>query len=145
MYYETIFCKSENEKVMKDKKNNRTRLVGVRFSVEEYEQLKTKFHSTTSRQLSDYIRRILLNKKVTVFTRNKSLDEFMAEMILLRKEMNAIGNNFNQAVKKLNAFQDFFEIKIWLSVYDSSRKIVMRNVDEIKSKINQFSDQWSQE
>ena len=64
MYYETIFCKSENEKVMKDKKNNRTRLVGVRFSVEEYEQLKTKFHSTTSRQLSDYIRRILLNKKV---------------------------------------------------------------------------------
>ena len=69
----------------------------------------------------------------------------MAEMILLRKEMNAIGNNFNQAVKKLNAFQDFFEIKIWLSVYDSSRKIVMRNVDEIKSKINQFSDQWSQE
>ena len=142
---ETIFCKSENENVMKEQKNNRTRLVGVRFSVAEYELLQSKFQSTTSRQLSDYIRRILLNKKVTVFTRNKSLDEFMAEMILLRKEMNAIGNNFNQAVKKLNAFQDFFEIKIWLSVYDSSRKIVMRNVDEIKSKINQFSDQWSQE
>lgn len=128
---------------MKDQKNNRTRLVGVRFSVAEYDQLKSKFQSTTSRQLSDYIRRILLNKKVTVFTRNKSLDEFMAEMILLRKEMNAVGNNFNQSIKKLNALQHFPEVQLWFSVYDSSRKIIMRNVDEIKSKINQFSDSWS--
>jgi hypothetical protein len=112
----------------------------VRFSVAEYELLQSKFQSTTSRQLSDYIRRILLNKKVTVFTRNKSLDEFMAEMILLRKEMNAVGNNFNQSIKKLNALQHFPEVKLWLSVYDSSREIVMRKVEEIKSKINQFSD-----
>ena len=130
---------------MKEQKNNRTRLVGVRFSVAEYELLQSKFQSTTSRQLSDYIRRILLNKKVTVFTRNKSLDEFMSEMILLRKEMNAVGNNFNQSIKKLNALQHFPEVKLWLSVYDSSREIVMRKVEEIKSKINQFSDSWSQE
>ncbi len=130
---------------MKDQKNNRNRLVGVRFSMEEYASLKSNFQSTTSRQLSDYIRRILLNKKVTVFTRNKSLDEFMAEMMALRTELNALGNNFNQIVKRLHALQHFEEIKAWLIINESTKQILLRKVEEIKSKINQFSDKWSQE
>ena len=32
--------------------------------------------------------------------RNQSLDDFMTEMMQLRSELNSIGNNFNQAVKK---------------------------------------------
>ena len=131
--------------MMKDQKNNRNRLVGVRFSMEEYASLKSKFQSTTSRQLSDYIRRILLNKKVTVFTRNKSLDEFMAEMMALRKELNALGNNFNQVVKRLHSLQHFEEVKAWLIINESTKQILLRKVEEIKSKINQFSDSWSQE
>ena len=130
---------------MKDQKNNRNRLVGVRFSMEEYASLKSKFQSTTSRQLSDYIRRVLLNKKVTVFTRNKSLDEFMAEMMALRKELNALGNNFNQVVKRLHSLQHFEEVKAWLIINESTKQILLRKVEEIKSKINQFSDKWSQE
>ena len=130
---------------MKDQKNNRNRLVGVRFSMDEYASLKSKFQSTTSRQLSDYIRRILLNKKVTVFTRNKSLDEFMAEMMALRKELNALGNNFNQVVKRLHSLQHFEEVKAWLIINESTKQILLRKVEEIKSKINQFSDTWSQE
>ena len=130
---------------MKEKRINRSRLVGLRFTPEEYRLLHDKYKATTCRQLSEYIRRILFDKKITVFTRNQSMDDFMTELIVLRKELGAIGNNLNQAVKKLNAYQDIAEIKIWILLNDSTIKKIFERAEEIKSKINQFSESWSQE
>ena len=130
---------------MKEQRLNRSRLVGLRFTTEEYRLLHDKYKATTCRQLSEYIRRILFEKKITVFTRNQSMDDFMTELIVLRKELGAIGNNLNQAVKKLNAYQDIPEIKIWILLNDSMLKKIFDRTEEIKSKINQFSESWLQE
>ena len=130
---------------MKERRINRSRLVGLRFTPEEYRLLHNKYKATTCRQLSEYIRRILFEKKITAFTRNQSMDDFMTELIVLRKELGAVGNNLNQAVKKLNAYQDIPEIKIWVLLNDSMIKKIFDRTEEIKSKINQFSESWSQE
>jgi hypothetical protein len=130
---------------MEDKKNNRSRLVGVRFRPEEYRTLFDKCRLTTCRQLSEYIRRVLFEKKITLYTRSKSLDEFMAEMILLRNELSAIGKNLNQTVKKLNSLEQVPEIKMWILFNDGSNQELHKKIEEIKSRINQFSDTWSQE
>ena len=90
---------------MNEIKTNRTRLVTLRLTTTEYEKIEAKFKTTTCRKLSDYMRYVLLEKRLTVFTRNKSVDDFMAELILLRNELNAIGNNYNQVVKKLHLLQ----------------------------------------
>ena len=134
-----------NEPVMEDKKNNRSRLVGVRFKPEEYRILFDKCRLTTCRQLSEYIRRVLFERKITVYSRSKSLDEFMAEMIRLRNELSAIGKNLNQTVKKLNSLEQVPEIKMWVLFNDGSNKELHKKIEEIKSRINQFSDSWSQE
>src|ERR1035438_4875119 len=107
---------------MEDKRNNRSRIVAVRFKPGEYLVLYNKFRLTTCRQLSEYVRRVLFERKITMYTRNKSLDEFMAEMIQLRNEFSSIGNNLNQAVRKLNSLQQIPEIKVWLIFNDSSNK-----------------------
>ncbi len=125
---------------MKEKNINRSRLVGLRLKPEEYKLLHDKYKTTTCRVLSEYIRRILFDKPVTVFTRNKSTDDFMTEVILLRKELGAIGNNLNQSVKKLNAYQDITEIKFWILLNESMIKKIFDQTEEIKSKINQFSE-----
>lgn len=52
--------------------------------------------------MSTWARQALLNKTIVTVTRNQSEDDMMAEIIRLRNELNAIGKNFNQAVKKLN-------------------------------------------
>jgi MobC-like protein len=130
---------------MKEKRTNRSRLVGVRLKPEEYRLLHEKYKATTCRQLSEYIRRILFDKKITVFTRNKSMDDFMAELIVIRKELSAIENNLNQSVKKLNALQEIPEVKIWLILNQDMIKKVFEQTEEIKSKINQFCASWSQE
>ncbi len=130
---------------MKEKNINRSRPVGLRLQPEEYRLLHDKYKATTCPALSEYIRRILFDKPITFFARNKSMDDFMTELILLRKELGAIGNNLNQSVKKLNAYQDITEIKIWILINESMIKKIFDQTEEIKSKINQFSESWSQE
>jgi len=130
---------------MKEEKLNRTRLVTLRLTTKEYEKIQAKCNTTTCRKLSDYMRNVLLEERLTVFTRNQSMDDFMAELILLRNELNAIGNNYNQVVKKLHLLQTTHEFKTWLFINESAKESLVKKVDEIKLRINQFSDKWSQE
>ena len=129
---------------MIEKNANRVRVVTMRLTTKEYSTIEAKFKTTTCRKLSEYMRHVLLEKKITVFTRNKSLDDFMAELILLRNELNAVGNNFNQVVKRLHVLQSSAELKVWLMVNESAKESVLKKIDEIKFRINQFSDKWSQ-
>jgi hypothetical protein len=39
------------------------------------------------------------------------LDDFMIEMIALRNELTAIGNNYNQTVKRLHTLDNVADIK----------------------------------
>ena len=80
----------------------------------------------------------------TLKERNKSLDDFMTEMISLRNELNSIGNNFNQAVKKLHTLQQIAEFKAWIITYELEKKILFNRVDEIKNRINKIADEWLQ-
>jgi hypothetical protein len=125
-------------------KVNRTRILQARFTPAEYDKVHKKFSKTTCRKLSDYIRKTLLDKPVIVNLRNQSLDDFMAEMITLRSELNAIGNNYNQLVKRLHVIQDVSEIKSWLIHHETARQILLGKMEQIKSKINSINDQWLQ-
>ncbi|MEP7376794.1 MAG: hypothetical protein ABI675_25575 [Chitinophagaceae bacterium] len=129
----------------KNDKVKRTRKLTVRFSPDEFNKVNLSFKTTTKRKLSEYVRFVLLDKPVTVYTRNQSLDEFMAEMILLRNELSAIGNNFNQTVKRLHTMDRVADIKSWAAQNERSKEIFMDKVEEIKKRIAQFSDKWLQE
>ena len=129
---------------MKESNHNRTKLITLRLTPAEYEQLNIKFKATTCRKLSDYLRKIIFSGKVTILMRNQSFDDFMAEMILLRNELNGIGNNFNQAVRKLHTLQQIPEFKAWIISYELEKKILLNKVDEIKNRINKIADEWLQ-
>jgi hypothetical protein len=128
--------------VMSENKVNRSRRVHVRFTDGEFEKIQAQFSRSTCRKLSEYVRLVLLNKPVTMNHRNQSLDEFMAEMIALRNELNAIGNNYNQTVKKLHTLENIADIKIWIMTNEAARKIIQNKISEIKEKINQINDIW---
>jgi hypothetical protein len=129
-------------KVMKEKKINRTELLQVRLTPKESEKINNKSSNSTSRKLSDFAHKILLDKPITVRTRNQSLDDFMKEMVALRSELNAIWNNYNQVVKRLHALQHVEEIKSWLLHNETTKQILFIKIEEIKQKINSISDQW---
>jgi glutaminase len=129
---------------MKEEKINRGKLLQVRLTPKELEKIHNKFSGSTCRKMSDYVRKVLLDKTITVNQRNQSLDDFMAEMTVLRKELNAIGSNYNQLIKRLHSFQNISEIKTWLLLNESTKQILVNKIAEIKSKINQLNNQWLQ-
>lgn len=128
--------------MMRKENSNRTRIVGVRFTPQEYVKIEHKWKASTSRKLSDYIRKHLFNKPVTTNFRNESLDEFMSEIIRLRAELSAIGNNFNQAVKKLHTLNQIPEFKVWIISSELDKKSLLEKVEEIKEYIRKISIKW---
>ncbi len=130
---------------MKTEKSNLTRKVTVRFKAEEYNKVNVSFKATTKKKLSEYIRYVLLGKPVTVYTRDQSVDELMAELVRLRKELSAIGSNFNQLVKRLHTASHFQEIKTLALQTESDQKKFLEKTNEINLKIAEMSDKWWQE
>ncbi len=129
---------------MKQKNLNRTRIVGLRLTTKEYEQLEKRCRNSMTNKVSEYVRRILFDKPVTVYQRNKSLDDFMAEIIVLRTQLNSIGNNFNLVVKKLHTLQQISEFRVWIITYELEKQTLINKVDEIKNRINKIAEEWLQ-
>lgn len=128
---------------MKKRENsNRTRIVGLRFTPEEYAKIEKKWKASTCHKLSDYIRRHLFEKSINTIYRNQSLDDMIHEMILLFKQLNGIGNNFNQAVKKLHTLNQIPEFKVWILSAELDKKILFDKIDEIKNYIQKISERW---
>ena len=128
--------------MMERENSNRTRIVGLRFTPEEYAKIERKWKESTSRKLSDYIRKHLFNKPINTTYRNQSLDDMTCEMMLLYKQLNAIGNNFNQAVKKLHTLDQIPEFKVWIISSEQDKKILLNKVEEIKICIQKISEKW---
>lgn len=124
--------------------SNRTRIIGLRLTTEEYVKIERKWKASSCRKLSDYARRKLFDKPMVSTYRNQSVDDFMAEMVLLRAELNHIGNNFNQVVKRLNTLNQITEFKNWLIAYEVEKKTLFNKVDEIKKHVQKIAESWLQ-
>ncbi len=129
---------------MEGKKSNRTRIIGLRLTPNEYEKIEKKWQKSTCRKLSEYVRHSLFEKPIVTTYRNQSADDFMVEMGKLRKELNHLGNNYNQAVKKLHTLQKVTEFKSWLIAYEVEKRTLFNKVDEIKNHIQKMAEKWLQ-
>ena len=121
-----------------------TKRITIRLKEAEFTQLNSQFEKTTCRKFSDYLRRLMLAKPIRVLYRNASADAFLTEMIGLKKELSALGNNFNQMVKRLHTFQDSSEVKVWASLNEYAKENINEKLSEIKKKLNQIHVLWLQ-
>jgi hypothetical protein len=127
---------------MERKNSNRTRIIGLRLTFDEYRKIEKKWKASTCRKLSEYIRRSLFEKSIVTTYRNSSQDDLMTELTKLRNELNAVGNNFNQAVKKLHTLQQIAEFKSWLIAYEVEKKILQNKLDEVRNNIKKMLEIW---
>ena len=129
---------------MEKEEENRSRRVIVRFKPAEFELLEKRFKKTLFRKLSEYTRNVLLEKNVTVTYRDKAMDDVLEELILLRRELNAIGNNLNQAVRNINAAHGNADTRLWMHLMSVVNSKVEPAIQEIKDRMNNYADIWSQ-
>lgn len=130
--------------VMDRKNQNRSRIVGVRLTVSEFHKLEQQWRGSTCRKLSEYARSVLLGKPIIRSYRNKSLDESMTLLIQLRNELNAIGINLNQSVKKLHTFSPQSDLKSWILNHQLQARLLSNKLAEIKLLIQKMGETWLQ-
>lgn len=119
--------------------------ISFRVKPAEYEKIEGHFLKSAYRKLSEYARNVLLQKPVFIKYRNESSDQFLTEMLLLKKELNAIGNNYNQAVKKLHTLNHIEEVKSWLTRHETLHENFLHVAENIYSRLNEIHRQWSSE
>ena len=116
----------------------------IRMNNSELEQLRKQKQQSTERGLSNYVRKVALQKPVTIRYRNQSADDFLKQMMELKKELNAVGNNFNQAVHKLHLLRAIPEFRKWIIDYERLHQAVDQKVQNINLKMIQLYEQWLQ-
>jgi hypothetical protein len=129
---------------MSEKDTGRKRIIGLRLTLDEYEKLEKNWKKTTVRKLSEYVRRLLFKKSFTVYTRNQSLDDLLSELVLLRRELNAIGVNFNQAVHRLNMLDHSPQMQEWVRRFEGDKDRYFSLVEGIQSRLKLMSSAWLQ-
>jgi hypothetical protein len=128
----------------KQEKEVRKKMVVVRMNDNEFEQMEKLRKKSTERNLSSYVREVVLQKPVLINYRNQSADDFLKDMLGLKKELNSIGNNFNQAVHKLHILDKIPEFRVWVNHYDGLHQSLVSKVEEIKLRMNQLYEEWLQ-
>ncbi len=128
----------------KEESEVRKIFVKIRMNDQELKIVKKNQLKTTERSLSNYMRKVSMQKPVIVKYRNQSADDFLKDMLLLKKELSAVGNNFNQAVHKLHLLDKIPEFRSWIFQYDALQRSLVAKVEEIKLRMNQLYEQWLQ-
>jgi len=60
---------------MSEKNNKLSKWLHIRLTEHDHKKISDRFSKTTCRKLSEYARRVLLDKVITVNHRNQSLDD----------------------------------------------------------------------
>ncbi|MFB5946376.1 plasmid mobilization protein [Albibacterium profundi] len=123
---------------------NRIRRVTIRFNSNEYKIIEKGFRKSTSQNMTEYMRELLFGKTLTFTYRNRSIDDSQEELIRIRREINYIGNNFNQAVHKLNSVMGMPDAEVWEGVMVVLRDQVEPMIRETKERMDFLSETWSQ-
>lgn len=126
---------------MTAQKDNRTKWVHLRLLPAEYKMLHSKFCKTTCRSLSGYIREVLLDRSLVATYRNASQDDLLEAMGVLTRELGAIGNNINQAVKRLHTLREH-EAAAWAAQYDLESGQLAVKIAEAKALMNEIAERW---
>lgn len=129
---------------MENVSENRSKMVPVRLTPTEYKTVQQAQKKTHFNKLSEYLRSLIMGKPVVLSYRDRSMDEMLEELVLLRRELNAIGNNLNQAVRNINAAHGNADSRLWLNLLETVNGKLQPSITEIKDCMSQFSELWLQ-
>ncbi|OJY89383.1 MAG: hypothetical protein BGP14_05630 [Sphingobacteriales bacterium 44-15] len=115
--------------------------ISIRVKPDEYSAIYKHYKATTCSKLSQYVRKVLLQKPVVILYKDESTREILSALNQLSRELSAVGNNFNQTVHKLHTLDHIPEIKIWAELTESGRQNLLKKIEDIRVSLNQIRQQ----
>jgi|SRR6186713_1505485 len=122
----------------------RLRRLNLRLSQAEYDKIASHSANTTCRSVSEYCRKLLLEKPVRVYYRNKSFDEFEQRMIRIMPFLEESAHKLDEAIKALPNAYDIPQMTLSLTALTTVAWGLKQNVEAIKENLVTISDQCAQ-
>lgn len=129
---------------MENENTNKSIRITFRLNASEYALIKKRFEQSTCRKLSEYVRNRALEKPIVKTVRNRSMDDMMEEIIQLRNQLSPLGNNLNQAVKRLHTITKDPELRSWVVGFEMQRKTLTNKMEQIKNMVQKIAELWLQ-
>src|ERR1700744_1042340 len=85
--------------------------LNIRLDDKEWNKLHKFTSNSTCRSVSEYARKVLLEKPVRVFYRNQSFDDFEETMVRVLARLETFGDNFTLLVKEILTVEKFPDLK----------------------------------
>jgi hypothetical protein len=118
----------------------RLRRLNIRLDQKEWDKLHKLTSNSTCRSISEYSRKILLDKPIRVFYRNQSFDDFEETMVHVLAQLETFGDNFNLLVKKSLPFENLSDLKPLLPSLLECAQSFTRTAEEIKFHVKKLAD-----
>jgi hypothetical protein len=117
--------------------------VGVRFDEKTFNKLKTQVQQSNASTVGELVRKIVTGEKVTFFVKDISMEEPTAELIRIRKEINAIGRNINQLTEAHHTSSTTDEKITHMLEVDKLYRQAADKVSEVWKLVSEMSLKWS--
>jgi hypothetical protein len=88
------------------------RFLSVRLSSEELEEVYQHSKSSTCRSLTEYVKKVLTKKPVTVKVRNESQDDLLAAMIGIKNRLDRLAEQAQDKNNCAEFLREIAEIRI---------------------------------
>jgi hypothetical protein len=118
--------------------------LNIRLDQKEWDKLHKLASNSTCRSVSEYARKVLLEKPVRVFYRNQSFDDFEETMVRVLAQLEGFGDNFNLLVKKSLSAEKFPDLKPLLPPLLDCAQSFARTAEEIRTHLKKLADQCDQ-
>jgi len=91
------------------------RFVSVRLTEEEFQEVYRQCENSTCRSLTEYVKKVLTKKPVTVKVRNQSQDELLQTMIGLKNRLDQLATSAEGSGGGVSILLEIREIKLLTS------------------------------
>lgn len=117
-------------------------VVHTRLAEKKYRELMELHSRTTGLNFSAFLREILHDRPVKVFTYDRSLDMVMQELVKLRTEIKAIGININQITRYFNTYPEDFKKQFYAKTAFNDYLAINEQVEQLLAIVTELSKTW---
>ncbi len=117
-------------------------VVAIRIGDEKFNELKKLLEGNPQNDMSRLLRDILHNKPITVFTKDKTLDNVMEELAKLRSEIRAIGVNINQITRLFNTYPDPQRKALFAKMAFKEHQALAPKITELLEIVSKLAKRW---
>jgi hypothetical protein len=118
--------------------------LNIRLDPKEWDKVHKLTSNSTCRSVSEYARKVLLEKPVRVFYRNQSFDEFEETMVRVLAQLETFGETFTLLAKKALAIEKTPELNPLVPPLLDCAQSFIRTAEEIRDHVKKLADQCDQ-